>query len=541
MRRSYLATAASFGVLAAMAASEAQAQFMRPAPITAGQCSTLAGKTLGGALILEATEVAAGTNIATLAAPRGLRASAPFCRVVGQITPVEDSLINFEVWLPPAATWNGRFVGVGNGGTSGSIRHGEMKNHLDRNFAIASTDTGHISPGADSDWMFGHPEKIIDWAWRSHHLMTVASKQVINAFYGGPPKFSYFIGCSKGGTTSMMEAQRFPEDYDGIIAGAPGLHQSGQIAGYIWTHQAVTAPGAWMSKAKLELLRLAVVKACTGGGEYILNPMTCTFDPGRLQCRGADSDTCLTAPQVAMVRKVYSGPLGPDGKPFAAGFAYGSESAWEERIMGPEGKAGIGASMFEPVKGYMENLTYTRRNMDLSTIDAADVYKTLQEKWAQHIDAVNPDMSAFRARGGKLIQWIGWDDTSVRPHSSTNYYDSVLAKMGGAEQVGSFHRLFMAPGVEHCGGGPAPSSTGGGANRPASTQDARHDMFLALQDWVERGRAPDVIVATKYIDNDPAKGIAAQLPWCPYPAAPRYTRGDRKLVTSYGCETPRKR
>jgi feruloyl esterase len=509
----------------------------------AAECRSLAGAALGGALITEATEIAAPATIATLSARRGVLVGTPMCRVVGVIRPVEDSLINFELWLPPADTWNGKYIGVGNGGLSGSIRHDELAFRFKNGYAVSSTDTGHIdaihvSPESESDWMLGHPERVTDWAWRSHHLTAVASKQIIDAYYGTGPKFSYFIGCSKGGTSAMMEAQRFPADYDGIVAGAVGLNQTGQITGYLWTHQAVVA--GWVSPAKLDLLRKAVLAACDARAGYLDDPRSCKFDPGTLLCKDQDSDACLTAAQVAAVRKIYSGPQDVNGKPLYAGFSRGSEYTWSDRIMGPQDQPSVGSTMWSSITGYLSNLVYGRRNLDFRALDPGDVLRTARQKYGSTIDALNTDLAPFKSRGGKMIQYIGWDDSSVRPMSSVDYYEGVAARMGGLPQVQSFYRLFMAPGMGHCGGGVAPSAVGQSSFAPAFRQDAEHDALAALEDWVERGRAPEHLIATRYRDNSPAKGVVAQRPWCPYPAVGRYQgQGDLMQASSYKCEIPK--
>lgn len=509
---------------------------LMPGPANAVDCNELQGKSFGDALVFEVADVQGALTIAALGNSKATVLRSPLCRVRGMMTPVEGSSIQIEVWLPPKSAWNGKYVGVGNGAFLGSIMFDEMERPFARGYAVSSTDAGHISTGSDSSWAFGRPERVVDWAWRAHHLTAVASKQIIDTYYGTAPKHSYFLGCSKGGASAMMEAQRFPEDYDGILVGAPGANQTGQITSYLWTQQAIVVPGGWLSPAKINLLHRAVLKACPSQDGFLTNPAACGFDPGRLQCKAGDADTCLTAQQVTTVRKIYSGPTDENGKSLYPGLARGSELEWNGRLMGPAERPGIGASIYPNMLGYIRNVLYGQADLEFSSLQPSEVFKIALSKLGSTIDAKDSDLSRFQARGGKLIHFQGWNDPTVRPAWSPLYYEQTVATMGGLQRVQSFYRLFMGPGADHCSGGIGPNAAGGPHNGPAPTRDPQYDMLSALEVWVEQGRPPEQIIATLYQDDDPAKGVAAQRPWCPHPAIAVYSgRGDPKQASSYVC------
>ncbi|WP_298396422.1 tannase/feruloyl esterase family alpha/beta hydrolase [Sphingobium sp.] len=506
-------------------------------PAAASECDALIGSRFGEALVYEVNDVRDTLHIANIGHRTPLTLDKPLCRVKGLIEPVSGSQIQFELWLPPKATWNGRYAGVGNGAFSGSIMFDEMMPPFQRGYAVSSTDAGHVSTGSQSGWALHQPERVTDWAWRAHHLTAIAAKQIVTAYYGIAAKHSYFLGCSKGGTSAMMEAQRFPDDYDGILVGAPGWDQSGQITSYLWTQQAVSAPGGWLSAGKLRLLNQAVLKSCGGMNGYLSDPARCTFDPGRLQCKGADGDDCLTAQQVGTVRKIYSGPTDAAGKSLYPGLARGSELNWERFLMGPADRPATGAWIYANMLGYMGNVLYGQTDIDFRALDPASVWSHSRRDLGRTVDAVDYDLTKFAARGGKMIHFHGWNDPIVRPAASPLYFDRVAANMGGVERTLSFYRLFMGPGMDHCSGGIGPNAAGGPHNDPAASQDPEHDMLAALERWVEQGQAPQQIIATRYRDNDPAKGIEAQRPWCPYPAIARYRgKGDPTLAVNYSCQ-----
>ena len=502
------------------------------------ECHGLVGRTFGAAEVTNSDDVAAPLSLRD---PNGaeLAVSTPFCRVRGVIRPTADSNINFEVWLPSAQAWNGKYQGVGNGGFLGAIMYSAMQRALRSGYAVSSTDTGHTSTSIESQWALGHPEKIADWGWRAIHETALASKAIVATYYSTAPKYSYFVGCSKGGGSAMMEAQRFPTDYNGIVAAAPGMNQSGQVASYLWALQAVAQPRAWISPAKITVLNRAVLEACKADNGLLDDPATCHFDPGRLQCKTGDGSDCLTAEQVAAARKIYSGPLDAHHESLYPGLARGGEYAWSRMIMGPEDQAATGSILFPSMMGYLGNLLFGNSDWDFHTLSASEVMSLARQRLTRDFDATNPDLGAFKAAGGKLIMLQGWNDPIVRPSAAIQYNDSVAAKMGGRTAVQSFYRLFMAPGMDHCGGGPGPNAVGGAMNLPAPTRDAQHDIVAALEQWVEQGRAPDRLTATLYQDNDPSKAVIAQRPWCAYPQVAGYSgHGDRDEAASYVCRRP---
>jgi feruloyl esterase len=526
-RRCGLAAACSIALVAALA----------PAAARASDCQSLSGKTLAGALIVETNDIKP-PFVATSMAPLGVTVTVPFCRVRGLIRPTPDSHIYFEVWLPPAASWNGNYQGNAPGGYVGSMFYEPTERALRAGYAASTTDNGHVG-SEPSEWAAGHPERLADWGWRAVHETAVAAKAVIAAYYGKHPKFSYFIGCSKGGASAIMEAQRFPTDYDGVVAGAMGWNLSARLAMYLWTIQAVQAPGAWISPAKLALLHKSMLAACGGTDGILDDPGTCQFDPGRLQCKAGDADSCLTAQQVATVRKIYAGPSDAAGRSIYPGYARGSELNWSRDIMGSEDKPGEGTTSYQGFTNRARDLLFEHSNWKLQTLDPSEVYQQARKKLGPFWDAVETDLSAFKAAGGKIIGYQGWTDDAVPPGGTIHYYDMVAGKMGGAGQVESFYRLFMVPGMDHCSGGVGPNAIGGAYDLPAPVRDADHDVAAALARWVEQGQAPDKVIATHYQDNDPTKTVEAQRPVCVYPAAARYTgHGNRNNATSWVCTIP---
>ena len=522
--------------LAAVGAIAAAAT-LGPTAAEAADCQSLSGKTFAGALIVETNDITP-PFVATSMGPEGVSVTTPFCRVRGLIRPTTDSNIYFEVWMPPAQNWNGNYQGNAPAGYAGSMFYEQTERALRAGYAASTTDNGHIG-SEPSEWAVGHPERLADWGWRAVHETAVATKAVIAAYYGKPPKFSYFIGCSKGGGSAIMEAQRFPTDYDGIIAGAMGWNLSARLAMYLWTIQTVQAPGGWVSPAKLALLHKSVLATCGGKDDILDDPGTCKFDPGRLLCKKADADTCLTAQQVASIRKIYSGPTDASGRSIYPGYARGSELNWSRAMMGSEDKPGVGSTSYYGFTNRARDLLFEHSNWNLQTLVPIDIYQQARKKLGAAWDAVDTDLSAFKAAGGKIIGYQGWTDDAVPPDGTIRYYNLVADKMGGVDKVQSFYRLFMAPGMDHCTGGIGPNSIGGAYDWPAPVRDAEHDVASALARWVEHGEAPEKLIATHYQDNDPAKGIAAQRPLCVYPAAARYTgRGARNHAASWACTAP---
>ena len=507
-----------------------------PGSAIAATCETLSALKLPDTTITLAQSVATGAFIppGASAPPASVKNLPAFCRVAATIKPAKDSEIKMEVWMPLAG-WNGRYRGQGTGGFAGSIFYPGLATAVSAGYASASTDTGHSGSPVDASWALGHPDKIVDFGWRAIHEMTVKAKSIIQAFYGDAPKRSYFTGCSNGGRQALMEAQRFPEDYDGIIAGAPANYWTKVFATFIWDIQAMQArPGSYIGANKIPAIARAVVAACDandGVKDGVLNdPPACHFDPKTLLCQQGDSDTCLTAPQVAALKKIYDGPVDAASKQMFPGFLPGGEEGeggWATWIdMGPDKDL---QTVF--ARGFYTNMISSKEPIDLKSINVETAVKLADDQQGQTFNAIDPDLKAFARRGGKLIMYHGWSDAALPPQGSINYYNSVEEAMGpGKPEL--FMRLFMAPGMQHCGGGPGANSFG----QFAPGADADHDLNQALERWVEKGIAPDKLIATKFVDDKREKGVAMTRPLCPYPAAANYKgTGDTNDAANFEC------
>ena len=535
MRSANGATAAAFVWLALHSFGTGQA--------AAASCNSLAGMKIGDASVTAAGSINPPFSIMAQVPPQLVSLSVPFCRVEGTIRPTADSDIRFELWLPPASAWNGKYEGVGNGGFAGFITYEPMCWALEAGYAVSGTDTGHVASVVDARWAIGHPEKVTDFGWRAIHETAAASKAIVQAYYGRVPSHAYFSGCSDGGREALMEAQRFPEDYDGIVSVAPANYWTQVLAGAIWNEQALVAePGGAITAKKLPAITAAALAACHGEDEILDNPKQCRFDPSVLLCKGAESDSCLTSQQITTLQKIYSGRQDAAGKPIFPGFEPGGEAnpgGWAQWITGDGANPGEGSLQLAFGVGYFANMVLEKPDWDFRGMNFDADVKFAAAKTGQTLDATDTNLDRFKAAGGRLIQVHGWSDAALPPAASIQYYEEVAAKSGGVPQTQSFYRLFMAPGMQHCGGGVGPNAFGGPFGLPAPTHDAAHDIVSALAHWVEDGVAPAQIVATKYQDDDPQKGIAMQRPWCPYPAVARYSgQGSRNEAASFACVAP---
>jgi feruloyl esterase len=452
-----------------------------------------------------------------------------FCRVAGEIRPTPDSHIAFEVWLP-VENWNGKFAGVGNGGWAGLISYRDLANQLRRGYATVSTNTGHAAEqGLDmAKFAFGHPERLVDFAWRSVHEMTTTGKAITQAFYGRPPRYAYWIGCSTGGKQGLTEAQRFPADYEGIVAVAPANNWTRLMAGTLAATMAATRDSAsYLTPAIRRVLYSGALRACDARDgvvdSLIENPPKCAFNPATVQCAAstrADS-TCLTPAQVLAALRIYSGLKDPNGRVVFPGLAPGSEPFWGP-IATPGRPFPIPLSYYRWV--VFGDSTWDWKSFDITSAKDYATELAAESKYDPILTATNPNLRAFRARGGKLIQLHGWDDQLISPQNSVNYYESVLALERGTrdraatiQDVQRFFRLFMVPGMLHCGGGPGPNE---------------FDAESALESWVERAVAPDTIVATQQEGGT----LVRTRPLCPYPKVAKYSgSGDIKRAESFTC------
>lgn len=514
------------------------------APAFAQTCEQLAKLVLPSASITAAQSVAAGAFSGPRAPFTGEDLSAfyktlpAFCRLTVEAKPTADSHIKIEVFMP-ASGWNGKLIGLGNGGFAGEIDYLALVATMARGFAATATDTGHTGSPVDATWAPGHPEKVIDFGHRGVHEMTRVAKAAVRAFYGHDPQHSYFSGCSDGGREALMEAQRYPEDYDGILGGAPANYWTRLLSTAVWNTQALTAdPASYIPSAKVPAIAAAVAAACDaqdGVRDGILNdPRQCRFDPASLICKEGDSDKCLTAPQAAALKKIYDGPRDSKGQSFFPGYPPGAEEGpggWGLWIIGP---APVKSLMAFFGLGYFSNMVYEKADWDYKTFTLEAGYKAAEEKTATALNAVNPDLGPFKSRGGKLIVYHGWDDPAISAVSTVNYYESVVAKMGQAN-TDSFVRVYMLPGVQHCGGGPGPDSFGLDGSGP---DDPQHNMLMALEGWVEKGAAPSAMIASKH---GPDHKATMTRPLCAYPQVAKYKgSGDTNDAANFSCVTEKK-
>jgi feruloyl esterase len=430
-----------------------------------------------------------------------------YCRVVLVLKPTSDSNINSELWLP-TTTWNGRFMAVGNGGFGGSIQGlNEMRNVVRLGYATSGNDTGHsAADGPNGMFALGHPEKIVDFAYRAMHEMTVTSKKLLNEFYGRPQQFAYYKGCSTGGRQGVMAAQRYPEDFDGIIAGAlANRHIQMHTAGSARSVHLARHPEQEISPAKAQMVNKAVMNACDTLKEgFLANPRACTFDFKKLACSGADSDSCLTAPQLKTVETYYGGLKNSKGELIFSGQAIGNPLTAQR---GNTPAIGAGNDTVR-IWGFQND------KYDWTTFDLDRDMPIINSK-VGFVDAVDPDLSRFKARGGKLLLYAGWGDTTITPENTVLYYESVLNTMG--RNQGDFTRLFLVPGMAHCGGGP-------GLNT--------FDSIGALEQWREKGATPTQVTG---FNNT----TLMTRPVCAYPQAAKYKgTGNIKDAANWSCVAP---
>jgi pimeloyl-ACP methyl ester carboxylesterase len=512
----------------------------------AAPCESLVGASVDGARVTASVTVPGPVYVA--ADGQAYDRIPPFCKVSAVATPTPDSLVSIELWLPTEGNWNGRFEGIGNGGYAGTIAVGApaMVVALRRQFAVATTDMGTVpSTNNNADLLVGHPQKWEDWGHRATHLMTTVSKQLVAAYYGRGPAYSYFNGCSTGGQQALMTAQRYPQDYDGILAGAPANNRTHIHTGLLWNFQAQKATlFSTFNTDHARLITTAVAQACAvkSGGlaqdAFLTDPRTCDWDPGELQCSGPLTTNCLSADQVAAARRIYQGATNPvTGRRIASASTRGAETdslfGWQS-----QGRAEPQfGSLFKWVFGLAWQATSYDFDQHMASVDSL---------LAPILNANNPDLGAFRARGGKLIAYHGTADPLIPVQDLVNYYHRVAQVQPGSLHVGlnrtrQFFRLFVVPGMAHCAGGAGPNAFGnlfsGAVLAPEPPAvDGGHDAMVALQNWVEGGSGPDRLVATKYVNDQPSQGIQAQRPICAYPQFPKYVAGDPNAASSFTCD-----
>jgi feruloyl esterase len=484
--------------------------FLASLPAFAASCDSLQSLPLPQAKITSARLVAAGAFTPPAGRAEPYRNLPEFCRVVATLAPSSDSNIQVEFWLP-SANWNRKLQVVGNGGWAGVISYSALAESVRAGYAAASTDTGHATQGGA--FVAGHPEKLVDFSWRSEHEMTVKAKAVVEAFYGAAPRRSYWNGCSTGGRQGLKEAQMFPADFDGIIAGAP----ANRTAMALWIANALLKdPAAFIPPAKYPLLHQAALAACdiSDGVKdgLISDPLRCKFDPGVLLCKPGETANCLTAPQVEAARKVYTSATNPrTGKELFGLFAPGSELGWGVMASGPEPYAAI--------LDQARYVVYQDPNWDWHSFDFDRDLDRFNRPEYLPMNATDPHLDQFLAHGGKLLLYHGWADQNVSPYNTVQYFEKVREVMGPSKTDASV-RLFMVPGMAHCGGGEGPNT---------------FDKVDALDTWVEQAKPPASITAS----HATAGRIDRTRPLCPFPQIAKYKgSGNVDDSTSFVCSAP---
>jgi hypothetical protein len=496
----------------------------------AQDCGALAGLRLADTTIVSAESVTDGTVVPPYGAP--VTELPATCRVRGILRPTADSVIRFEVWLPEKG-WNHKFLGTGNGGFAGSIYYWQLGGNVKRGYATAGTDTGHQADSEDASWAYKHPEKVKDFGYRGLHLTTLRAKEILAKFYGDAPAKSYFDECSDGGREALMEAQRFPADYDGILAGAPANNWTKMVAaGVDESKVMLTDPAGYISSAKLPAITAAVLAQCDaqdGLKDGILNdPRNCHFAPESLLCKQGDELTCLTTPQVRTLETIYHGGVDNEGKLIFPGLMPGDEAdLWKDWIIGN----GPGASLY--TQNYFRYMVFGDPTWNALTADTDAAVTAADATTAEALNATDPDLSKFAARGGKLVIYHGWNDPAISPLNTINYYGQVQAKMG-ADKAADFVRVYMVPGMGHCTGGPG--ATAFGQFGLPTAKGPKYGLFDALEAWEEQGTAPTSVIATKY---SKASKVEMTRPLCPYPQVAKYNgTGDPNDDASFACTTP---
>ena len=420
----------------------------------------------------------------------------------------------------PEANWNGRLEGTGNGGFAGNIAYGALAEGIKRGYAVVNTDMGMATPpGEDATVFIDRPERWKDWGYRSTHEMTVQAKVLVNGFYKRPATHNYFVGCSTGGEQAWMEAQRYPDDYDGIVGGAPANNRTGVHESILWNFATTErTPQDRLPPAKLRPLAKAVMAACDrldGVADGIISdPSKCSFDPASVECSGSENDNCLTPHQVAVVSRLYAGPVNPrTGKQIYPGLPKGSELGWDHLSLGANGQPPY-APIFTWVFG---------RKWDWRSFDFDRSVIAVDKKLASDVNATGLNLDAFHDHGHKLLIYHGWSDWLVVPLESVSYYNALTSHSSN-KGLNDFYRLFMVPGMNHCSGGVGPD---------------HFDALTAVVDWVEEGRAPEKMIASQFPDHKTFGSPLRTRPLCPYPKVAQYSgKGSTDDESNFTCVSP---
>lgn len=505
-------------------------------PAPAQSCTAFTGKTVAKDTVIQsATWMADGGTVL------GTTVDTPFCRIIGIATPAPDSHIGFEVWLPPADRWNGDFRGEGSGGSAGAISPGPMREALAAGYATMSTDNGHLNDpsdplgGSGQAWAYRHPEKMIDWGWRALHLSTVAAKTVVRDFYGKAPGKNYFIACSAGGHHALMEATRFPTDYDGFVAGAAPWKWTSLMFGHTWNSIPALKDPAAVTKESVAILNRGMVAACDGldgvKDGIIVDPRRCAVDPVAFQCKAGAVSDCLTPVQVEAARWIYRGATKSDGTRLQFGQVRGTELGWVPLMTPPT----PGGSSWEFWKlTVFQNPDFKNVDFDFDKDTDRALATTVGNSTLPGVYDQTPDLDDFRARGGKFILFQGWADYQITPLMDVDFYNRITARYG-QRATDDFLRFFMLPGMGHCSGGIGFSHIGGATGAPLK-DDAGHDMVKALDGWVKKNEAPSMFIAARM--NEQKQTIATR-PVCHHPLEARYVgHGDTREAANFVCRAP---
>ena len=521
----------------------------------ASDCAGLVAVTTADATMSAATSILAPGVVA------GVAVSVPFCRVQGVARPSSDSQIKFEVWLPPTAgDWSGRMKVNGTGGYAGAVPYPRLAQDVGDGFVSAGSNMGHDG-GESASWTLGRPEKVKDWGLRAHYSVASAAKALSQALYGSPVRHSYFEGCSNGGRQALMMAQNYPQLFDGIVAGAPSNFYPDLLMWLLWTGKNLTPSAPFgppsVSTAKRQAVTARVLQACDASDGLVdgqlTNPRACSFD---IDTMGPAGDGTLTASEVAVFKAMYAGTTSESGVQRYTGARLGSEADWSPLFADNGG--------YGPFIGHYVYALNTPPFDWRRDINFSDVYDVVKTSLTPITAAPSPDLRAFTGRGGKIIQYHGWNDSVVPPDGSIGYFHAlaafehlqklptavadrqienlkpqVLAAHGQAfgDRVRQYHRLFMLPAVGHCGGSTGPSAIGGGAPEPPKAyRNADTHAVSAVIKWVEQGVAPEKIVASRF---DTTGALVRQRPVCPYPAQAVYAgSGSVDDAASFSCQTP---
>jgi feruloyl esterase len=477
------------------------------ASVVAASCESVALLALPDGKITSAALVAAGAfeppmgGGPMMGGPGGLAVfkSVPaFCRVSATLTPSPDSDIKIEVWMP-AENWNGKLAGIGNGVWAGNISYSALAEPLAKGYATVATDTGHAGSGMDAKFAIGHKEKLIDFGYRAVHEMTVKAKAFIAAYYGRKERRSLWVSCSTGGRQGLMEAYRYPEDYDGISSMAPANPMVGLMIGSLWTgYAAIKDEAHRLPMAKITAIHKEFINQCDekdGLKDGIVgDPEHCNFNPGTLQCKEGDNNSCLTEPQIEALRDIYGGTKNHrTGEKAFDGFEPGSEQQFTALIGGKE--------PFPVAQSYFRDIVFNNPQWDFKSFDYDKDLTASYKAGSDTLDAPSNGLAKFFEKGGKLLLSHGWSDGLIPASNTVSYYQSMTAKMNPKKAADSV-RLFMIPDMGHCGGGDAPSVT---------------DMLSVIDQWVDKGKAPDSIFASRPLNQKPMTR-----PICPYPQIAKY-------------------